>query len=285
MKQVITSIVVLFGLIFSQFVYADETQSHIVLSPELAEAQTWLMTYYEHPDPSQVPAVIKTLAQAGLLTNDSTNVAVIAALAQIIRQNPNHIALWMAALDVLNESEKEALIIAIWQSKTSQGNLYLSNMAKNPMSALDYFAKAQRLKSHVDILKAKVRSPADIESLWGSYYATGDARYVIKIINEIGWVAADGEDEAQDKRMQAITLVSAARWSLTTNAMVQPAVYAIAEAYLPEAGPELKPTLQMILETADEAKRREGLPEPPPGAIREQNTTPESLFTRQRRTN
>ena len=86
--------------------------------------------------------------------------------------------------------------------------------------------------------------------LWGCFLASGDTRYVDKIIDALPMM----KDESDQRR----TLIGlAARWSLTSNAKQHKVVLKFCKKRLANSSKELKPLLEEVIKKALEPSSAE----------------------------
>ena len=99
-----------------------------------------------------------------------------------------------------------------------------------------------------DFLKDTISSPSFLDALWGSFFATGDDRYVQRLISALPMLDTKGD-------VARMLIGGAAQWSLTSNAVQHPKVMEICEKELKTLPDDQKPTLEKIIESAREKRK------------------------------
>lgn len=97
-------------------------------------------------------------------------------LGKIMAANPRQISGWMNSLKSLPDAEYEVLKKAVWYSGTDAGNDWLK---ANGESGLADGPRPQLLSSQ----RAMQMQPADLDSLWEWFFATGEKEPVEKIVS------------------------------------------------------------------------------------------------------
>jgi hypothetical protein len=107
----------------------------------------------------------------------------------------------------------------------------------------------------VPLAERPITTPADLDMLWGAFFATGEAVYVRRILGVLPW------SNDPDKNVARMMVGSAARWSLKSHAPRHPKVMDICEEALAEAEGPLKTLLAEVIE--DGARGPQGDPAGP----------------------
>lgn len=131
---------------------------------------------------------------------------------------------------------------ALWLANTKESNRQATILAKQ-LEVPAQVAIAKGIPHLPPIENMEIRSPAIIDMLWASFFATGDERYVKRIITLLPWSETNKHD--QSKKIIGDT----ARSSLASNAIKHKRVMAICENAI-HAQPELKPILDNLIENA-----------------------------------
>ena len=188
------------------------------------------------------------MSEAGALASADAETPVVAFLGRVLAKNPAKIAVWMAALADLSDSDKKVLHKAIWLSDTDAGKAYLKDHGAEDL-----------LKEPVpDTLKKEIDSPSAIDVLWGHFFATGDEAPVRRIVSAFNYSKYAGamdryekSEKTADDKEQAYydAIFRAAVSSLSSNWQQHPRVKEICDGLL--NGNELNPTetkcLKMML--------------------------------------
>jgi hypothetical protein len=168
----------------------------------------WMMHYYQHPQPALTISAVKFMAKEGTLAKDDAQLPIATFLAQIFLQNPEKVQQWRTQLITGTDDQLKTVVLAFWMSgNQSQLKLVISG---NSGSVSEYAEKliANRVP---DLLNDEIANPGFLDMLWGSFFATGDERYVQRIISVLPLVK-------EKKDIAKMLIGGAAQWSLTSNA-------------------------------------------------------------------
>ena len=195
-------------------------------------AQTWLETYYLHPQPALVSDSIKELSRTGYFDRPQNVAVAIGFFAALFERHPDHVDQWVQPLGSLPLAHRRLLAAALWQAGHPSAE-----------STLRALSKGSPVRSEVEKLASihgrtvndtAVRSPASMRLRWGAFLATGDERHVLSILD------AFGLDEP--------ALSSAARMALAQNAAAHPRVMEICRAQLDRQPDEIRGELRAALQ-------------------------------------
>lgn len=202
----------------------------------------WMTYYYLHPQPELLVPALLFADKQGLLKGDSA-APLQAFTSRVFAQNPDKIKEWFTQLGPLSENGKTLILTAIWWSGTKQGKDLLdaisSQLAEKPKAEF----KKQIDKEAPEIDKMEIESPDVLDMLWGCFSATGDEKYVKRLLSTLTWGKADSKD------LPKMLIASAARWSLISNIDQHPRVKEICES-IQNQDTQLKPYLEKVLQEA-----------------------------------
>lgn len=203
----------------------------------------WMTYYYVHPQPEFTVQAILLADQNNLLEGDSV-APFQGFLSKVFEANPQQIPTWFSQLGALKDASKTVLLTAVWWSNTKEGKTLLDNIANSlPEKAKTEFHK-QIDKKADDLDKMAIESPDVLDVLWGAFSATGDERYIKRLMDPISW----GDKENKD--LNKLLISSAASWSIASNIVQHPRVKEICEKLQEDAG--LKAYAERVL--AESAK-------------------------------
>src|ERR1019366_1352485 len=103
-------------------------------------------------------------------------------------------------------------------------------------------------KQPPNLLKDEITSPQFLDALWASFFATGDERYVWRLISALPMVDTKGD-------VSKMLIGGAAQWSLTSNAIQHGRVMEICEAQLNTLPDDQKPALKKVIDSAREKRK------------------------------
>ncbi|MCD4694038.1 hypothetical protein K8R62_01640 [bacterium] len=188
----------------------------------LEELDVIIMEYFKNPQPQKIVPLINTISNHQIFEK---NKQMTWFFAEIFKQHPQYINSWiMKDLCGLNEdktNEWDALVTALWISKTKEGETVLQEIQKKSSISGKKFINElyERDVNKMDPLKQNISSPLQLDIFWASFFASGKSIYVEKIIKTM----------LQNK--ENILLSSAAEWSLSANSKQFIEVKEILEKY------------------------------------------------------
>jgi hypothetical protein len=170
-----------------------------IVSPALAQQSNpnerfggWMTYYYKDKDSSQMGDFMKWLQTSQMLERNTKAIFPTAAfLSVIFADNPAKVTGWLKANN-FNGNAKKAIETALWLNGDAET---LKQFATKPEN---YARPAPTKLSH-----APVASAAQLDVMWGAFFASGDPVYVKKVIGAL---------ESTDQMTQV-----AAQWSLGSN--------------------------------------------------------------------
>lgn len=169
----------------------------------LGAASSWMKYYYVYDGAHQTPLALRAFAEAGLLSKADAQPSISAFLSVLFREHPQEARQWVISAD-LKPRDLTPEILGFW-------------LAGQPAAARELAVEARMEPADIaeldspppDFLTMDVATPQNIDVLLGAFYASGDVRYVRRIVD-----AAAGRsvgDEAQALRHAAL-------WALQRNA-------------------------------------------------------------------
>ena len=204
----------------------------------------WMTYYYMHPQPQLlVPAVLYADAH-GLIDPTKGEAPLTAFLSQVFAQNPKKIFAWCDQLSpAISKKGLPMLWSACWWSNTTEGKEALNKMISELPEKSQDLVRGQLAKAPEPIDQREVKNGAVLDELWGAFTATGDDKYVLRVMSTLPWTY----DPAGDYNKLAIG--GAARWSLTSNAQQHPKVKELVTR-MRQTHPEWKKALDQVLADA-----------------------------------
>jgi hypothetical protein len=204
----------------------------------------WMTYYYLHPQPDLLVPALLFADTSGMI--DKGQAPLTAFVSRVFVQNPSRIAGWTEQLKALSSRSKPMLWSALWWSNTLEGKQSLEQLLttlneKQATVVLSQMAHPAQPMETMDI-----KTPEVLDELWGAFSATGDEKYVDRLITVLPWqYSANGD-------YMRMTIGSAARWSLTSNAQQHPAVMK-ACIRARDTQPQLKGIMEKIIADANKA--------------------------------
>ncbi len=212
---------------------------------EAEQVNDWVMHYYEKPQPDTVPSEFIRIGKLGFLDRQDSQFVFITFLSELMNRNPDRIETWVNKLQEFSQPQKRLLWAAVWQSRTDQGIALLKKLSET-LSGDDKEYVLQLLsQSTVPFDKKPIESPGALDLLWACFFASGDERYVNRVIDALKLEEGHGND---------ILIGAAARFSLAANARTHPKVLQICQE-AQRARPELGDALGKVIEKASQTDK------------------------------
>ncbi len=207
----------------------------------------WMTFYYMHPQPDLLVPALMFADQNGMVQQGEAPLT--AFVSRLFAQNPKRLGVWLEQLDALTPKSKPMLWSSLWWSGTVESKEALNKLlVKLPPKSQDYLM-SQMAKPAEPIEEMEIKSPAVLDELWGAFSATGDDKYIVRLMTALPWIYDASGD------FNKLSIGGAARWSLASNAQQHPKVMKLC-LKAKETKPELRKALELVL--ADAAKTPEG---------------------------
>jgi len=194
----------------------------------------WFAFYYQHPEPDELVAQIRALADEGLLSAEKDRMPLIGFLSGVFDRHPTKITGWMVEFEKLPIVELSGIYDALWYANTEVASDYLAGS----LAAEAYRDPAPSLDAiHID-------SPAILDFYWGRFFATGDQMPIRQIVSALEYGRYQGArqrylDAAATATSGALfyefymeSIFAAAMWSLEVNAKTHPLIKEYCEGLL-----------------------------------------------------
>jgi hypothetical protein len=184
----------------------------------------WMSHYYKNPRPDLVPSAIQALRESGHLDSDKSLESLASFFSFIFRNYPDEIEPWLSQFTNLSDEETQVVANALWYSNTKQAHDYLIKLSESANDEMKEVFLTLLTELPPEIDEIPITAPAFLDMLWAGFMATGEEKYVVRIISALPYANAD--DEAQ--RM----IGEAAGWSLKSQAANHSKVLSIIKSEL-----------------------------------------------------
>ncbi len=174
-----------------------------------AAASEFIDFYYLHPRPELTVSALQYFSRNKMLNREALLAPFSGFLSQVFRQNPK--VAEQCARELTSPSQRKVLVYSIWMSQLDNAADLLAIVGNGADAETKAVVKQFTYQVPPDMLKVEIRSAGSIDALWGAYFATGDRRWVAKIVSVLPW--SEAKDD-QDRRV----IGSSAQWSLETIA-------------------------------------------------------------------
>jgi hypothetical protein len=214
------------------------------------ELGKWVTFYYEHPEPARLDEALLYYASSRRFDAEPMRLPTAQFFAVILRAHPDRVAAFAEAAGKSGSKNAhwEALQV-LWLVNTPASLALLRSVPQTwPGFAHGEVVKELLGTPAKDVTASRPESPTDLDMLWLTFFATGDALPLKRISSVLEF--------PEQIQMDDVLLADAARWSLTSNAKQHPRVLALLKELLPTLSGAEAERLGDILEAASAGSRR-----------------------------
>lgn len=213
----------------------------------MEQAREWATYYYLHPRPDLLPSALDVFAKAGVLKSMESEGSLIAFMAQVCAASPSpQLSSWVSAVAKSPENQRVAFESALWIANTVESRLALTQLGHTETGDQKKAVNNMLARTPPDLLQGEIASPAVVDALWWSFYASGDARFVERIISVLPMSKSEDAQQASIGR--------AAQSSLASNVIQHPKVMQICESSSWRLPSTERAMLTQIIERAKEGQ-------------------------------
>jgi hypothetical protein len=201
--------------------------------------------YYQKPEPERVVPSLRFMAQdLGLPAAEaSERSGLVAFYGAIFRQDGGSAPSRLQDLSALAERSPEFLLRVLWFANTPEARSLLEALGPPPGSPHREQWEELRRAAPPDPLTMEIADAGAIDVFWGSFFATGDPRYVGRVIGALALLRS--EHDALKIRIGA-----SAEMSLVSNARRHEKVLEICKALLPREPKAVRKALEQVVARA-----------------------------------
>ena len=212
-----------------------------------AKSDDWLVYYYLNPRPEQTTKFIRQLSRDGVFDDENARPPLVAFFSRVFAANPDRLRAWFAELDSLPADDKRVVWMALWYAGTPEATAQL-RLATEKASLSEKRELAKLIESRAPALdEIEIKEPGTLDMLWGAFMATGDGRYVVRLMSVLPWA------EQKADLMKAM-LGGVARWSLESNAVQHDRVLQICKEQLGKQPEDVRRVLSGVIREAEEER-------------------------------
>jgi hypothetical protein len=202
------------------------------------DLEQWMSYYYLHPQPELLVNGLIFADTNGLVASNPEPLA--AFVSRVFAQNPKRIKTWVNQLQpTISVQSVPMLLSALWWSNTPEGREALNELVQRLPEKSQGVILGQMANSAQPIESRDFKSEAIVHELWAAYSATGDEKYVTRVMSVLPW-SYDTND------INKLQIGGAARWSLASNAAQHPKVKQLC-LKARDTHPEWKKALDAVL--------------------------------------
>lgn len=175
------------------------------------EALNHYMTfYYLHPQPELLVATLLLADKLGLLQGEAAT-PLQAFASRIMAANPDKVKGMYADLAPISDNGKTLILTSLWWSNTKEAKEILEQIASQLPEKPKAEFKKQIDNAPPEVDKMAADSPAVLDMLWACFCATGDEKYVKRLVTVLATTKVDTKDLSQ------VMILNTGRWSLLSN--------------------------------------------------------------------
>lgn len=204
----------------------------------------WMMEYYKNPEPDALFEAFHFATTSEKIEKSGSRPVIYMFIASAIRTDTLRQREFFNKLKATKDKDPVfGFGIVLWLIHTEQSQKMLDQFISLKRKYKSDFDNLKKQK-YEDILIEPVTSAMHLDMLWASFFATGSAEPVRKIISKLSDIDSD-----------PTRVTASARWSLTSNAIRHDIVYQTCEKVLDETSDEkIRKTLTEVITKATEER-------------------------------
>jgi hypothetical protein len=193
-----------------------------------------------------LPSALDMFSTDGTLQSSEEG-AVVAFIVQLCVANPDKVSSWAGIVGRRPEDQRVALESALWIANSVESRLALLQLANAEREQKKKIVTGMLSQTPPDLLRDDIESPAVVGALWGSFYASGDASFVLRVISLLPWI---------NNRLDGTKALigRTAENSLAVNLVQHPKVMEICESRLTRIPSAERDVLEKIIQRTKEGK-------------------------------
>jgi hypothetical protein len=200
----------------------------------------WFTYYYLHKSPELVSAAVKFMDKNEYMSVHPD--IVTGFLGHLFSQYPDHIKDWLKDWDDLDKRSWSVILLSLWMSSNDKAHVLMRiNIDRAEPSKVAALKALTTYPLDSDLFELIASDPRHINILWAAFSASGDTRYVEKIISYV--------EQYEDKPVsRQAKIAETAIMSLATNALQHEAVARVCiEQYSSNPSPKIRMLLDAML--------------------------------------
>jgi hypothetical protein len=240
-------------LIFAIFALVLVGQAAAARSFSREELGAWVQRYYASPAPADVADAIAAMRQENALAQPGTAPPSIGFLSAVFARHPDRVTSWLGDLSRFSATEQRSLIQAVWLSGTPESRTVLAALGPEKLVAMFKRDLSQVPPPVADLIV--VRSPSDVDFLWGRFFGSGSITPIRTIIAALA--LKNVKRETSPGKFDAIPPLTgaAAQWSLTANAIQDERVLDICRGEIATATGDVLDLFKAVVAKVDERRK------------------------------
>ena len=234
-----------------------------------SEVTEWIDTYRTKPEPARLPAAVRVLSKASAFRDQDSAGYYVGFVAGVLGANPSRADELIAKMLPLPDQDQWLVVRAIGYSGLPEWRDLLrkySSRLPARQALIERYLDGKLLtldeieldKSPAWIEKVHIQmggkppahemsyggNPELLDTLWGRYFASADRKAMWRIFTILPW-------SKESDSLERLTVGSAAKYTLATNAARYPDVLALLKERAPRQKDEIKSVLNEVIKAAE----------------------------------
>lgn len=152
-----------------------------------ADADQFLSYYYKKPQPDLLVPAIKAFEDHGDFKNYGALPPFCAFVSRIFAAHPERISAWVKELNSLSPSSKSNMLLVALEWTDNKEARDAASILERDGALLPDGLPAVNLDANKLDSEFQVTAASHLDMLWGAFFATGDKRYLHKLIAVAPW--------------------------------------------------------------------------------------------------
>lgn len=171
----------------------------------------WINAYRLKPEPQRVPEAVQAMSALGLFRDLETSGVYVGFVAGVIGDNQEKSEALVARMFPLPPEDQVVVVRAIAYSGLQRWKPLLQRFAERMPARKVLIDRHLADKLPVLDTLALDQSPANLDIMWGYYFATGRFSAIDRIVGGLAWVK-------EGNSVERLTVGNMAKWTLAQNA-------------------------------------------------------------------
>jgi hypothetical protein len=204
----------------------------------------WMNGYRAHPDPDNVPAMVKAVSAIGIFRDMETAGVYVGFTAGVIEANPDRAEALIAKMFPLPPEDQVAVVRAIAHSGHPQWKELLAKFSERMPARrvlIDRFIRGKQPTLRQMPLDT---GAAPLDMLWGQYFATGSYEPVVRMVSILRW-SKDGNN------IDRLTVGNMTKLTLATNSSRDKNLLDMLKASMRHETGETRLVLREVIDAAE----------------------------------
>lgn len=213
----------------------------------------WMMGYYKNPNLEKVVPSIQAFAKRGLFERGNYSIHIIVFYGHVFRQHPDKLQKWiMTDLKDFKGDKRVSLMLMLWFANTDKAKAILKTMRQQTVGDERALIDKTMTEQPPDLVTLDLK-PDALDMCWSSFAATGDRRYVKRIIDALdpqNYLLPKNTPEDKIKGIKAFNEATrqSAMWSLGSWSEIDKKVLQICQEEAAKRPPDVAALLKKIIQ-------------------------------------